>query len=507
MSEEQSARDSRGSAPRGGGAGRGRRPHSGAQPSSGGRRHKKSGDQKSQRPDTPSRRPRRTQRPTIIDPARNAALELLAAVRERDAYANLALPAILRDRGLAGRDAALATELSYGTSRMCGQLDEIIAAGTDRSLSQIDGPILDALRLGAYQLLYTRIPPHAAVSATIDALRAGPGARGAGFANAILRRVSERPLDQWLDRLAPPEHTDRIARLALETAHPQWIAGAISDALAAPAELAAALAANNTPPQVHLIARPGLISQADLMAETGGKAGSYSPYAVYLGGGDPGKFASVREKKAAVQDEGSQLVAAALAAYALEGSDQHWLDLAAGPGGKAGLLGALAAQRGARLTAVEKSPHRANLVRDTVQGLPAQVHTADGRDPDLPHDHFDRVLLDAPCSGLGALRRRPEARWRRRPGDIGPLTILQRELLSSAALLVRPGGVIAYITCSPHLAETAGIIARRPQNLELVDVRPYLPGLPQLGAGPTAQLWPHRHGTDAMFIALLQRNS
>lgn len=454
----------------------------------------------------PRRRPA-TARPPVIDPARQAALELLAAVRERGAYANLALPAILREHRLGGRDAALATELAYGACRTLGQLDAIAQAGADRPLGELDGAVLDALRLGAYQILHTRIPPHAAVSATVELVRAGSRPQAAGYVNAILRRVSERTLDEWVETLAPAATTDPLARLGLATAHPRWIVAAFADALggSADAELAEALAADGAPVAVHLVARPGLIERDALAAVSGGEPGRFSPYAVHLPGGDPGRLAAVRGGAAGVQDEGSQLVAAALALAPVDGTDERWLDLAAGPGGKAALLGALAAQGGARLDAVEVAEHRAQLVRQVTAGLPVTVHVADGRDPGLPDGTFDRVLVDAPCTGLGALRRRPEARWRRTDGDVGGLVALQRELLASAARLARPGGVIAYTTCSPHLPETAGVIARRPAGLDLIDAREFFPGVPDLGPGPTVQLWPHRHGTDAMFCALLRR--
>ncbi|HWB35884.1 MAG TPA: rRNA small subunit methyltransferase B, partial [Rugosimonospora sp.] len=223
---------------------------------------------------------------------------------------------------------------------------------------------------------------------------------------------------------------------------------------------------------------------------------------------------AIRDGRAHVQDEGSQLVALALAEARIDGPDEAWLDLCAGPGGKAALLGALAATRGAYLTAVEVAPHRADLVRLATHGLPVTVVTEDGRNvggSDIPEGGFDRVLVDAPCTGLGALRRRPESRWRRQPGDLPPLTRLQRELLGAALRAVRPGGMVAYVTCSPHIVEThvtvTETLRRSPLSVEPVDAREYLPGVPRLGSGPAVQLWPHRHGTDAMFLALLRRTA
>jgi 16S rRNA (cytosine967-C5)-methyltransferase len=445
----------------------------------------------------------------VEDPARQAALDVLAAVRERDAYANLALPSLLRQRGINGRDAALATELCYGTCRAQGLLDAVLQSCMDRALSEVDGELLDALRLGSYQLLRTRVPSHAAVGTTVDLVRAGRGSAAAGFVNAVLRRVGEQDEQSWVRAVAPALDDDPVGYLAMAHPHPRWIAQAFADALAGDLdELAKALAADDARPLVHLAARPGRISTAELVAATGGTPAPYSPYGVHLAeGGDPGELPAVREHLAQVQDEGSQLVTLALAATPLDGPDARWLDLCAGPGGKAALLGALAISRGATVDAVEKAEHRARLVDQACAGLPVMVHVADGRDSGLPDRAYDRVLVDAPCTGLGALRRRPEARWRRQLNDVAGLVRLQRELLVAALRLVRPGGVVAYVTCSPHLDETAGVVTdvvRRTRAGQL-DARPVFPGLPQLGDGPHVQLWPHRHGTDAMFCALLQR--
>ena len=455
----------------------------------------------------PPRRPD-TNAPPVVDQPRAAALDLLAAVREDGAYANLALPRILGARGLSGRDAALATDLSYGTCRAMGLLDGIVGHCSDRPLNELDGAILDALRLGTYQLLRTRIPPHAAVSTTVDLVRSGPRPGAVGFVNAVLRKVSRRTEEEWVAVLAPPVGEDPVGHAAVVNAHPRWIAQAFADALGDRGdELPTALHADDIRPRVHLIARPGRITRDDLVAESGGATAAYSPYGVYLDEGDPGRIRAVADGRAAVQDEGSQLVAIALATVELTGSDHRWLDLAAGPGGKAALLGALLAERGGTLDAVEVTPHRAELVRKTTAGLPVTVHIADGRDPGQPAGSYDRVLLDAPCTGLGALRRRPEGRWRRGQADVAPLVALQRELLASAQQLVRVGGLIAYVTCSMHLAETVGVVARRAENFSLLDARPYLPGVPDMGDGPTVQLWPHRQGTDGMFLALLRREA
>jgi 16S rRNA (cytosine967-C5)-methyltransferase len=442
-----------------------------------------------------------------------AAYQTLLAVHRDDAYANLVLPVILRDSGVSGRDAAFATELTYGTLRSRGTLDAIIELASGREIWRVDPPARDALRIGAYQLLFTRVPSHAATASTVDLVRSvAPGA--AGFANAVLRKVGEKDLDAWLVEIAPAADADPIGHLAMVHNHPEWIVRAFQDALDGDLdETAKLLAANNERPEVHLCARPGRLDPADLAESVDGTPGAFSPYSVYLPSGAPGDLPAIRDGRAHVQDEGSQLVAVALAEAPIEGRDERWLDLCAGPGGKAGLLGALAAQRAAQLTAVEVTEHRAHLVSQAVRGLPVNVIWADGRsvgiDTELPEAGFDRVLVDAPCTGLGSLRRRPESRWRKQPSDLPQLTKLQRELLGAALRAVRPGGLVAYVTCSPHLVETrvaVGEAVRRSSvEAQIVDARPYLPGVPHLGDGPYVQLWPHRHGTDAMFLGLIRR--
>ncbi len=452
-------------------------------------------------------RSRRPPQRTKVDAPRLAAYDVLVAVRVEDAYANLVLPQLLRERGLDGRDAAFATELVGGTLRGLGSYDAIIDHVAGRAP---DPGVRDALRLGAHQLLAMRVPDHAAVTSTVELVRDRVGHKPAGFTNALMRRISERDLGAWMDEVD--------ASRAVRFSHPEWIVDELERALARSEELDALLEADNARPRVTLVARPGLSTVEELTSAAGpGQASiepmqaSISPLAVVLESGDPGTIPAVREGRAGVQDAGSQLVALALARATVTGRDERWLDLCAGPGGKAALLAALAAERGARLLANEVQPHRAKLVSQAVRATAAEVVTADGTRPPWPAGEFDRVLVDAPCSGLGALRRRPESRWRRTPADVVALVPLQEALLHSALDSVRPGGVVIYATCSPVVEESAGVVASvlaRRDDVALEDATPLVPEAEDAASAHltgAVQLWPHRHGTDAMFLALLRR--
>jgi 16S rRNA (cytosine967-C5)-methyltransferase len=221
----------------------------------------------------------------------------------------------------------------------------------------------------------------------------------------------------------------------------------------------------------------------------------------------------VREGRAGVQDEGSQLVAWALTR--VKAPPGPWLDLCAGPGGKTALLAGLATADRSKVLAVDVALHRARLVvaaarRYAATGTAPSVIVADGTRPAWRAGAFGRVLADVPCSGLGSLRRRPESRWRRRPEDIEQLHELQLALLASAIDAARPGGVIGYVTCSPHRRETTDVVAETldgRDDVEVIDVAALLPLPSGAVAGRFLQLWPHRHGTDAMFAAYLRKIS
>ncbi|XBH22853.1 transcription antitermination factor NusB [Jonesiaceae bacterium BS-20] len=458
------------------------------------------------------------------DAPRRVAFEVLQQVAQSDAYANLVLPPALSREQLSGRDAAFATELTYGTLRMLGRYDAVIAQCVDRDLAKIDPPVLDLLRLGAHQVLGMRVPPHAAVSETVGLARSTVGAGSAQFINAILRRITERELPEWLERISEAQSSS-IESLSAVESHPQWITRALKESLLAAgrpaAELRELLEANNEAPKVTLVARPGLSEQDELLQVPGSVNGRWTPTAVVLTGRDPGSLIEVREGTAGVQDEGSQLVTLAFVDAPITGTDTKWLDMCAGPGGKAALLGAIAATRGATLVANEVQPHRAALVEKSLQAIDPtaieRIQVWDGREiGDLEPGAYDRILLDAPCTGLGALRRRPESRWRRTVADLTVLTQLQKELLVSALKAVRVGGVVGYVTCSPHLAETRfavadGIKVFGKDKVEYLDARELVTKI----AGPEmeladrvdVQLFSHLHGTDAMHLTLLRRTA
>ncbi len=421
---------------------------------------------------------------------------MLTAVRVDEAYANLVLPQVLRKHGLRGRDAGLTTELASGAIRMQGLYDPIIDACLTKP--KLQAGVRDVLRLGVHQLLSMRVPDHAAISTSVDLVRASVGQGPAGLVNAVLRKVSRRDLASWVSEVAPDRDVDLHGHLAVAHSHPRWVVEALAESLSSQGddgELEALLVADNAAPRVTLVARPGLADVAELES-AGGTRTRLSPYGVVLEGGDPADVPAVAEGRAGVQDEGSQLVALALTDAPLEGRDELWLDLCAGPGGKAALLAAVAAQRGARVVANERQPHRATLVASAMRAVPAgaaSVLAGDGTRPPWVPGTFDRVLVDAPCSGLGALRRRPESRWRRTPHDVEVLVGLQQVLLDVALESVRPGGVVVYATCSPVLAESAevvrAVLGRRDDAEEL----------------DRFSTWPHREGTDAMFAATLRR--
>ena len=450
---------------------------------------------------TPARR--NTFKSPKPDPIRTLVFDILQEVNQRGGYSNLLLPSALTDSKFEQRDKGFATELLYGTLRMQGRHDYIASQISDRPWSEVDSGIVDVVRLGAHQLFEMRVATHAAVSETVELARKVLGESKASFVNAMLRKMSAQTLDQWMEPVK--EIKDDVARLAILHSHPEWIVSAYFDLLKDFAEVEAALIANNIPAAPTLVWWPGRSSQAELI-ELGGTPTAFSKYGIKFDG-IPNTLEPVRRRRSGVQDEGSQLVAEIFSSVAA--NSQRWLDLCAGPGGKAALLSSIAQEAEKDFTANELSQPRAELVRQVVGS--SRVWVGDGRDIASHGELFDAVLADVPCTGLGALRRRPEVRWRRTVSDLRALTALQRELSDSAISVVADGGLFAYATCSPHFAETSvavvDILKAHPE-LEQIDLTEFLPqSINGAMRGKSLSLWTHRHQCDSMFMAVFRKKS
>ena len=426
-----------------------------------------------------------------ISDARLLAFEVLVDVELNGAYSNLLLPKFLAKSTLSKVDRAFASELVYGTLRLKGRHDLYIAEVSSRPLSEIDEKVLIVLRLGVHQLKEMRVPTHAALNETVELAKKVAGKSTSGFVNAILRSI-----DGISDQNIPLPN-EAQARLSAQYSHPEWIVSSYFDSLKDEAQVEELLQANNLPARPTLIAWPGRSTQSELVENGAIQLPGSSVAVTYEG--DPGDLAAVRERRAGVQDLGSQIVVEKFLATFEE--NLRWLDLCAGPGGKAAYLASYLNVHSGTLVANEVSSERAKLVSQVVGG--SVVLNYDGRKFPDDIEKFDRILLDAPCTGIGALRRRPEVRWRRTLQDLKNLTVLQAELLASASSLLKDGGILAYVTCSSHQAETK------------FQIRNFLKNFPDFHRIPVAdsradtdgdlQLWPHRDNCDAMFLSILEK--
>ncbi|HVH05029.1 MAG TPA: 16S rRNA (cytosine(967)-C(5))-methyltransferase RsmB [Myxococcota bacterium] len=445
--------------------------------------------------------------------ARLLALRVLERVERGAAFADLALHAGLRNGGLGVRDRALATELVYGTLRWRGRLDWLLAQVIPRPIESLEPPVRSLLRLGAYQIVFLAgIPEAAAVDQSVRAARAIGVERAAGLVNAALRRLAREHA-----QLVPPTlEADPLAHLVHGLSLPEWIARRWLDRFG-PAEAAALAAASNAvPPLTVRAAGVGAHDRDALLEELSARwpdarPTRYAPRGIVLGrGGNPAADPAFAAGRFAVQDEGSQLVVALLGAKPGESA----LDTCAAPGGKAA---ALAEDVGAlgRVVAVDVHARRLALLGREARRLGLGnlgIHAADARgdlSPIAPPASFDRVLVDAPCSGLGTLRRNPDLRWRARPDDAEALGALQLALLRRAALALRRGGALVYSTCTLTFEENEAVVnaflAEAPGFA--VAPRDALPAPLRELAGDDGFLrtFPHRHDADGFFAARLER--
>ena len=438
------------------------------------------------------------------DAPRLLAYDVLHEVNRNGGYSNLLLPKVLAQSSLEDRDRGFATELVYGTLRMQGRHDWILAQASDKPWTEVNPALVDVARMGAHQLFEMRVPTHAAVSATVELGRKVLGESKASFLNAILRKISQKSLDDYVAEISLIK--DDFKRLEVLHSHPQWIISAYMDQLGNLEEVERLLIANNIAPRPTLVSWPGLSTQEDL-SQTGALPTTFSPYGAVFDG-SPASLDLISSRKAGVQDEGSQLVADVFAKISSE--QESWLDLCAGPGGKAALLSAIAKNNGIDFSANEISDVRAKLVRQVVQG--ATVTTVDAREINSFGKTYGAILADVPCTGLGALRRRPEVRWRRSVADLKALVVLQSEIIDAAIGVLEPGGIFGYATCSPHLSETRIAVSealKRHPDMEVVDVTQYLhPDLRSTGVDRGSMtLWTHRHNTDAMFLSVMRKKN
>ena len=434
--------------------------------------------------------------------SRLLAFDLLTEVNRNEGYSNLLLPQALNSSKLDERDKSLVTELLYGTIRMQGKHDWVLAQISDRPWTEVDPGIVDICRMGVHQIHEMRIPDHAAVASSVEVARKRIGESKASFVNALLRNVTRKSQEDWFLPLSAI--SDPVERMSIQYSHPEWIVSAYYDLLKNWDEVEQALAINNEAATPTLVSWPGL-STIDDLKSIGGEPTTFSPYGAHWKG-NPGALDLIKARKIGVQDEGSQLVASVFAAAS---AGTNWLDMCAGPGGKAALLSNIAREKKIVFTANEVSAVRADLVRQVVNG--DRVLVGDGREIGDLEEKFDAILIDAPCTGLGALRRRPEVRWRRNLQDLRELTQLQRELIDSGIKALTVGGILGYATCSPHLAETTiqvSDLKRKHGNMEQIDVSPFLPdNLENSERDHAMALWTHRTGTDAMFLALFKKIS
>lgn len=431
--------------------------------------------------------------------AREIAYELLQRVATTDSYINLLLPSVLRGSNLSDPDRGMVQELSYGALRWQAQYDAMIDLLSDNSPSV---EVRNLLRLGLHQLFRMRVPSHAAVSETVDlAKKLQP--RAAGYVNAVLRNADRRGYEGLLESCL--SGLDSFDRLAILYSHPRWVVAELARALeldGRTGELEDLLAANNETPEVNLAA----LTEADRshLEELGlENAGLLATAFKLVGNPEPLLTETIR-----VQDQGSQLVSRLLAKIA--DRDGRWVDMCSGPGGKAAILQAEISDA-SKLDCYEPTAHRAELVREALgEGTKANVVVSQGQA--IPKQSYDGVLLDAPCSGLGSLRRKPESRWRKTKKQLADLRKIQRELLEAGVDGLRSGGILVYSTCSPVVSETNDQVAwllEKRKDIELVDISEEVtalsPGIELNQNRKSVQLWTHVHASDAMFIAALRK--
>jgi len=443
--------------------------------------------------------------------ARDVAREVLRRVEQGGAYASLALDAALERRQLSPADKGLVTELVYGVLRHRTRVDRALAAHAPRGLAKISPGALVALRLGAYQLILSRVAAHAAVDDAVRAVTAVSGPQVGRFANAVLRKLSTD------GEPAPPPATDIVATLEAVHSFPRWLGNRLVAAVGK-AEAIAAACAMNRPPAVALRTSLDRLTR-DQLAERVHRerpdaelvASPLTPEALLVrGGGAPETLAAFQDALCTVQDVAAQLVGRLAGAA----PGEHILDACAGVGGKSTHLLQLARVAGgeARVDAADLSRRKLDLGEDAARRLGLKGLRSFELDLSdaaalarVLAPAYDRVLLDAPCSGLGVLRRHPESKWRTSEKDVTELAALQARLLEAVSAHVRPGGVLVYSVCTFTDEEGPRQIDRFLAAHADFRLEPIAASEPYADARGFLRTWPHRHDADAFFAARLLR--
>lgn len=445
--------------------------------------------------------------------AREVALRALRDVDAKAAYINLALDAHLAKSKLEGRDRGLATELAYGATRRRNTIDYAISQVATRPLDAIDPWIRNILREAVYQLMYMeRIPASAAVDEAVELAKQYGHTGVAKFVNGVLRNLIRRlPTMQWPDPAAEP-----VAALSVTHSHPAWLVESWLDQFGQEEAVRLMESANQVPPLTirvnRLKATREQVMEALAAEGVTAEPTPHSPDGLIIHGLNSASYLdrlkAMKQGLFTVQDESSMLVGPVL------NPQPGWtvLDVAAAPGGKTTHIAELMGNEG-RVIAIDIHPHKVDLIAQNAKRLGVKIIEgicADARQigEQMPA-MADAVLCDVPCSGLGTLSRRPDARWRKTPEEIAGLLPVQAAILESAAKAVKPGGVLIYSTCTiePHENQerVAAFLAAHPE-FQRDDIRPYLPQSLAADSGPGyIQLLPHRHGTDGFFIARLRR--
>lgn len=454
-------------------------------------------------------RPRQKKaRPRAVD-ARDMAYHLTRRVHAQGGYLGLLVRYSLDDRRLSARDRALVAELAYGVQRHRNRIDHVIASFSNRPLKELNPEVLDILRLGVFQLLEMRVPPHAAVNESVKLAKRHLD-KGAGYVNAVMRGVAA-----GLDQVSWPGPEDMTAYLEVVHSHPRWLVEYMIRRFGEE-EALELCRADNLVPTLTLRINPRRITREELLAELKSQGGEGKPSPllpealVEVSVPYPVLLDWMERGFCVVQDESSVLVGHVVN----PGEGQVVVDACAAPGGKSTHLVILGGE-GCKVVAVDRNPRRLQAMRTAVRrlGLEGNIDIREGdaaRLREVVEGSADAVLLDAPCSGLGTLRRNPDLKWKRFPGDIANLVSVQTRLLRGCADTVRPGGALVYSVCTFTLEETVGVVEgflRERKDFVPESPAPLIP--PELAADLSPrgylQLLPHRHGMEGMFIARLRR--